>query len=279
MQKDGFTLFDAIKHAAKTGYEGIEFADLQIPESVSKEEYARKLRAACEEAGIAVSSAAIAADFAEDVEEQKAIVREWLDFSRAVGAKIMRTDILFGFSDGLRTETQIRERVAAPLRELAEYAKARGIMLVTENHGHLFCESRWLLKLTDWVNHDNFRLLADVGNFADAGCDCGLEVSRVAHLAAHVHLKDFHCKNGAEFYPGEGWFTTKSGDYIRGAIIGHGDIGVLKCIKHLDEIGYGGWLTVEFEGIEDALYAIEQSFRNAKRMLGSLNTFRWSESL
>jgi sugar phosphate isomerase/epimerase len=272
-------LFGAIKHAAKVGFEGIEFANLEIPKDVLARDYAAKLRDACKEAGIAVSSTAIGADFSGDIDEVKAHVRDWIDFTQTVGAGIMRTDILYDFSEGLQTETQISARVASPLRELAQYAKEHSVVLVTENHGRLFCESRWLLKLVDWVSHENFRLLLDVGNFADAGCDCGLEVSRLAHLAAHVHLKDFHFKDGGGFYPGEGWFATKTGDYIRGAIVGHGDVGVLKCIKSLDEIGYGGWLTIEFEGIEDALFAVEQGLKNTKRMLRSLDTFRWTESL
>ena len=43
---------------------------------------------------------------------------------------------------------------------------------------------------------------------------------------------------------------------------------VAECLKILRAAGYDGWLSVEFEGIEDCLMALEADLANLKEMLG-----------
>ena len=88
----------------------------------------------------------------------------------------------------------------------------------------------------------------------------------------HVHVKDFHFKSGNEiFLPSKGWFKSRGGNHLRGAILGHGTVPVWQCIKTLEENGYNGALSLEFEGIENTLYAIEESFSVLQKTLSLIN--------
>ena len=67
--------------------------------------------------------------------------------------------------------------------------------------------------------------------------------------------------------PGQGWFSSRGGNALRGTIIGHGVVNVKKCLSILKEAGYDEWLALEFEGIEDCLMGIKAGLDNLKEML------------
>ena len=83
----------------------------------------------------------------------------------------------------------------------------------------------------------------------------------------HVHAKDFHIKSGMGFNPGDGFFKSRGGNYLRGSIIGHGDIPVYQCLALLKDKGYNGPVSVEFEGIENCLKGIEIGHKNLTKMI------------
>ena len=104
------------------------------------------------------------------------------------------------------------------------------------------------------MNDGNFGMLVDIGNFSCADESSVTAVGRAAPYARHVHAKDFHIKSGMLDNPGDGWFMSRGGNYLRGAIIGHGDIPVKQCISTLARAGYDGYVTIEFEGLEDPMW-------------------------
>ena len=59
---------------------------------------------------------------------------------------------------------------------------------------------------------------------------------------------------------------TRGGNYLRGAIIGHGDVPVLQCLRVIKNAGYNGYITVEFEGMEDCLKGIKSGLNTLKRI-------------
>ena len=75
-------------------------------------------------------------------------------------------------------------------------------------------------------------------------------------------------KSRNEDNPGEGWFPTRSGNYLRGSILGHGNIPVRECISILKNSGYDGFLSLEFEGMEDPMLGIELGIDKLKRYVG-----------
>ena len=93
----------------------------------------------------------------------------------------------------------------------------------------------------------------------------GEAVGRLARHVFHAHAKDFHIKPGNSFNPGEGWFLSRGGNYLRGAIIGHGDVPLLQALRSLKRSGYNGVLSIEFEGMENLVDGIAISLENLRR--------------
>jgi sugar phosphate isomerase/epimerase len=95
-------------------------------------------------------------------------------------------------------------------------------------------------------------------------------VGVAARYAFHVHAKDFHFKSGMMPDPGEGWFRSRGGNWLRGAIVGHGDVPVLPCLAVLKRAGYDGTVSLEFEGMEDPILGITIGYNNLKRFVEML---------
>ena len=85
-------------------------------------------------------------------------------------------------------------------------------------------------------------------------------VGRLASYARHVHAKDFApaVSDG---------FLTRGGRRIRGTVIGEGMIPIAPCLGALLHAGYDGYVTVEYEGSEDALAAIARGKANLEALL------------
>jgi len=122
-------------------------------------------------------------------------------------------------------------------------------------------------RLANGVNHPNFGLLVDVGNFLCADDDPGMALGRLMPYAFHIHSKDFHVKPGALPNPGNGWFLSRGGNFIRGAIVVRGDFSVPQCLRIIKREGYDGVLSIEFEGLEEPLTGIAMGQENLRRFV------------
>ena len=110
-------------------------------------------------------------------------------------------------------------------------------------------------------------MLVDIGNFTCADDKPEIADSRVAPYAAYVHVKDFHIKSAEGTNPGEGFFTSRNGTYLRGAVIGHGNVPVQQCLRTLKKAGYDGNYAIEFEGIEHPMTGLKIGLANLKKYL------------
>ena len=261
-----------INKAKEMGFEGIEYTDggyMNEPES------AKKIRERAAEQGIEVVALAVGANFIQgsggNLKDEIARVCKIVDYAAEMGAKLMRHDVAYGFG-GERKHTRGYDdalpRLAEGCREVTKYAEQKGVKTMTENHGYFSQDAHRVEKLINTVGHDNFGALVDLGNFMCADEDPTLSVSIMAPYAFHVHAKDFHYKSGMDINPGTGWFQTRAGNYLRGAIIGHGEAKIYQSIQTLKKNGYDGYVTVEFEGMEDNLRGIEVGHANLKRFIG-----------
>ena len=263
MQHTGADLFRVCELAKELGFDGIEFTELPEPQL----ETAKKLREKCKELDLPIISYTVGADFLKgDGEVER--VKGQVDVAAALGVPVMRHDACYGYKDpGYRRGW--REAVAeiAPrIRKVTEYAATKGIRTCTENHGYFIQDSLRVETLIRAVDHENYGWLVDVGNFACADEDSVSAVSRAASYAVHVHAKDFLIKPAEGDDPGEGWFPSRSGNYLRGTVVGHGVIPVKQCLRILKAAGYEGYVSLEFEGAEDNIYALRAGLANLRKM-------------
>ena len=79
-----------------------------------------------------------------------------------------------------------------------------------------------------------------------------------------MHFKDFYFRPFDEPPGGGDWFRTSNGNYLRGAIVGHGDIPIRRIVKLIKASGYDGNITVEFEGMEECKAASRIAMDNLR---------------
>jgi len=270
---------DVISKAKEIGFDVIEFAGLIPPEGVTPETFAEQIKAECDRVGIEMGNYTIAADFLNgsngDWQAEVERLKEEVRIAHILGAPGMRHDSTWGVPasyKGAKGFDDVLPVLIKGCRAVTEFAAEYGIKTMVENHGFFSQDSERIEKLINGVNHPNFGALVDMGNFLCADEAPEKAVGRLMPYAFHVHAKDFHVKSGMMPDPGEGWFMSRGGNYLRGAIIGHGDVPILQCLKIMKNAGYNGVLSIEFEGMEDPLQGIAIGLKNLKKYLAQLES-------
>ena len=260
--------------AKEIGFEVVEFSTLQVPEGKKPLDFAPAVRAAADQAGMPIMNYTIGADFLNgsngDWQAEAERLKSEVQVAKILGAPGMRHDATRGFAagtTGARGFDDALPTLAKGCRRVTEYAADLGIRTMIENHGYFCQDSERVEKLINAVNHPNFGALVDMGNFMCADDPPEKAVGRLAPYAFHVHAKDFHFKPGTAPDPGKGWFRSRGGNYLRGSIIGHGDVPVTQCIGIMKRAGFDGTLSIEFEGMEEVLTGISIGLENLRRFV------------
>ena len=221
-------------------------------------------------AGLEISNYAIGANFITETEEQYeaeiARVMGEVDRVHRLGAKLMRHDVAARSDDrSIARFNEDVEKVAAACSRIADHAAQYGITTSLENHGYYVQASDRVQTLIHAVNRPNFKTTLDVGNFLCVDEDPVTAVKKNLPYASMVHIKDFYVRPSYR-NPGEGFFKSAGGNYLRGAIAGQGDLDMYEIIRSIKESGYDGFLSIEYEGMEDCAKGTKIAFENVKRI-------------
>lgn len=263
MRETGCNYFKICDLAKEMGYEGIEFIDLNLDVQPAESQIAlaQEIRAYCESISLPIAAYTIGADFI-DRENEVERLKGQVDVAVALGVKVMRHDVTWRRDIDWR---EIVARTAPMVREVAEYAASKGVVTCSENHGMIMQDAHRVEELILTVNHPNYRWLVDMGNFLCADEPPMHALPIAAKYAVHAHAKDFIFKSSA---PSDGWIITRGGNAIRGTIVGHGVVPIAECVAELRAAGYDGWLSLEFEGMEDNLTALKLGLQHLKKVAG-----------
>ncbi|RCX18182.1 sugar phosphate isomerase/epimerase [Fontibacillus phaseoli] len=220
-------------------------------------------------AGIEISNYAIGANFItdtdEDYEAEIARVIGEVDRVHRLGAKLMRHDVASREDTSILRFNEDLEKIAAACRRIADHAAQYGITTSVENHGYYVQASDRVQALLHAVDRPNYKTTLDVGNFVCVDENPVTAVKSNLKYASMVHIKDFYIRPSYR-NPGEGWFRSSGGNYLRGAIAGHGDIDLPEILRAIKSSGYDGFLSIEYEGMEDCLNGTKIAFDNVKRI-------------
>ena len=63
------------------------------------------------------------------------------------------------------------------------------------------------------------------------------------------------------------FFGTRNGNFLRGTVVGHGAVPVAACVDYLRKSGYDATLSLEFEGMEDNLPALDAGGRYLRALV------------
>lgn len=266
------TLEDVVAWIADHKAEGIEFSGLDEAARKDPIGRARQLRDFCAQRGLAICGYCVGAELLVPPAQQQQVVKDikgHIDVAAALGVKSMRHDVTRGpdaKASPAPTFEQVLAQIVPAIREAADYAQSKGVKTSLENHGFYMQASERVEKLLKAVDHSNFGLTLDMGNFLCVNEDPVAAVRRLARYAIHAHVKDFHVRP-KDRMPPSGWFATPTDIALRGAIVGHGVIDVPTQLKLLKQAGYDGYLSLEFEGMEDPPFGVEQGLAYLRQQL------------
>ena len=181
-------------------------------------------------------------------------------------------------------------------QDLCDYQAQYGKFISSENHGIMFNGADRMRRVYAAVNRPNYGITMDIGNSLCVGEDPLVLTGELLPLARRVHVKDFYIRSkeegltiGAEDLSGDyldtpgvighsGWIVSRYGDYLRGAIVGQGDLPMALIAEKIVSSGYDGrdgkegYLSVEFEGIEDPIYGSRTGLRSLRNLLEVCST-------
>jgi sugar phosphate isomerase/epimerase len=264
-----WTVLDAIDAAASLGAAHVEIVPLgfNLDDNPALIE---AIRQRADERGIALSNYAVGGNFSDlddaSFDAEVARLKAQVDIARALGVSRLRHDAAWTKDTSMAHYLTELPRLADACRQIAEYAAAFGIVTSVENHGYYLQASDRIHALLHAVNHPNFKTTVDIGNFMCADEEPTAAVRSVIGMASMLHVKDFY-KRSAARSPGEGWFPTTGGSVLRGAIVGHGDIDIPEVLRIARAGGYDGYVSIEFEGMEDCKLGTRLGFEYVQRIL------------
>ena len=229
--------------AEDLGLAGVELEDKHI--GAPTPERLTEVRNAAARYGLVIVNIAFMNNFgvaaAAGRRAEEARTRDWMDVSRRLGSRFLRT--FAGWPEGDRAARW--PDMIASLRSVAREAERLQVRLVMENHNHggFVQTSADVLTILDEVRSPALGLLLDTGNYLD-----GLaSIERTAALARHVHAK-----------------FTRVGSDGRDAGVDHDAVAAV-----LRAAGYDGWVAVEYEGPEPGRTAVPRALTYLRQALSS----------
>ncbi len=196
-------------------------------------------------------------------------VKKEVEVAAKLGVKLMRHDVGYRAKEKCTLEYFEKDlpKVADACREIADFAAQYGITTSVENHGYHFQGSERVRRLVTLVDRPNYRTTLDVGNFICADEDSVAATMNNIGIASMIHFKDFYIRKSVP--TAEGWFQSLHGKYLRGAITGCGDLDLAGVVKVIKSSGFNGYVSIEFEGMEECKQGAKISLENVKALFNA----------
>ena len=278
INKKDLTTLDAVREIAAYGADCIEFVDFLMEDG---DGFIDALNAVVRETGLSVSSYSIGAHVlglsAEDYAAELARVKRQIDTAHALGAKLLRSDLVRGARTTAENEAECFAHdlptLVAAAQELADYARPLGMDITVENHGMYVNGADRLRNLITQTARGNYGCTLDIGNCLCVDEDPMAFTRALLPYAKIVHFKDFLIRPASDVPARSktgrpGWITTPAGHFLRGTIIGDGDIDTPAVMRRIQAAGYNGAVILEFEGLEDCREGAKASLANVRQFAG-----------
>lgn len=172
----------------------------------------------------------------EAAERNKAVEnhKKWVDAASFLGCHSIRVNLF-----GSEVPEEWKTNSIDALSKLAEYAKAKDVNILVENHGYLSSNADLLVEVMQGVNMENCGTLPDFGNFClkrEGGqrwdADCVEEFPRYEGVKKMMPY--------AKAVSAKSYTFDKDGNEDL--------IDYKKMLKIIKDSGYDGFIGVEFEG-------------------------------
>jgi sugar phosphate isomerase/epimerase len=236
------TLEGFIDMAAGQPLDAVELTAYYFPETSPR--YLARLKGRATRLGLDISGTAVGNNFcgtnASRQKEQIAHVKSWIEHTSRLGGKTMR--IFAGSVERGDAEERARQRCLEAMHECCEHAGQFGIYLALENHGGITATPEQMLALVRGVKSDWFGVNLDTGNFHTQ--DPYADLARLAPYAVNVQLKTEIQRAGK---------AREEADLKR-------------LVQMLRDVGYRGYVALEYEAAEDAKVAVPRHLRTLREL-------------
>jgi sugar phosphate isomerase/epimerase len=245
---------------------------------------AKNLKKIAGDCGSAIGNYSLNANFLQLAQNEYGAeierVKRHIDAAAKLGAETMRID---ASSYRRKPEHNTIENFIGDLPQIAEtydnlcvFAKKYGLVVLLENHGFHINGSDRVGAVLSLVKNGNFSHQLDVGNFLCVDENPEIAAKKLAPKAKAIHMKDFYVRDensdpgdATQFDCSGSWFRSQHGAYLRGSILGQGDMDMKKISKIIKDSGFDGCAYLEYEGMEDCYYGTKVGFENMKKLLAN----------
>ncbi len=199
--KEGIDLFDLVDFCAKNNIDGVDLTGYFFPgfPEVPADSYIYDLKRKAFECGVGVSGTGARNNFTTSDKDKRAadvkIIKDWVVVASKLGAPVLRVfadtqmramtwhDVAKGF-----TEDQVREWIAADLRECTAFGSDHGVIIGVQNHGDFLRTADDLIKLVGMVDSPWCGAIVDTGYFRSP--DPYVEMEKAAPYAVNWQVKE-----------------------------------------------------------------------------------------
>lgn len=234
-------------------------------------EQAREMADVAKEVGLEISCVAQDSNYhVYDEAQNRAGIEESirrLETATILGTDMVRLDprtSLPNSPDEVDVDDLI-ERMAKSMAEVADVAATKNIQIGIENHGRLLGSIASTKRIIDLINRPNVGINIDFTNFRHVFGEDHIEATRIfAPQTRHVHAKDFYKR--AEKPNEDGWNEIPTGEYIKRATGGEGDMGWPEVFTILHDAGYTGTISLEVSDPADIHGSVAKGVSNIKNL-------------
>lgn len=238
------TMHDFLEAAADLALDGVEPTSYYFPPNVDLA-YLNDYKRRAFRLGLDISGTAIGNNFtlpagdARDAEIAKA--KLWIDRAAEMDAPVIR--VFAGSVPRGLTEDEAFANAVSAMEEALAHAERRGVTLALENHGGITTTPDQLLRLVKAIDHPNFGVNLDTGNFR--GEDPYADLARLAPYALNVQVKTEIQPAGKPKEPAD----------------------LERLIAMLRDARYSGYVVLEYEAAEEPKSAIPGHVRTLRRLI------------
>ena len=255
--KEDYPIEDCIEQAAAAGFDGVEVLHIQM--TSEENAYLQNIKRRAYELGLALMGFSTHQGFVDpDAGERRSEIektKHQVDLAAAMGIPTMRINTgRWGTSESF-DELMANRGIEPPLEgytddeafvwvidaigECTDYAAEKGVILGLENHWGLGRTPEGVLKIVEAVDSPWLQVTLDTGNFLEDPYE------KLAKLAPYTVLLQ-----AKTYYGGGTWYTLDL-DYERIAQI-------------MQDAGFEGWVSLEFEGKATAEEAVPKSLERLR---------------
>jgi sugar phosphate isomerase/epimerase len=237
-----------LEYVARVGFEGIDLTGYYFPgyPDVPSDEFIYRIKQKAFRLGIEICGSGVRNNFAQADpaarEADKKLVREWIEVASKLGGQTLRIFSGNNVPEGYQRQEVFRWIVDS-VKECAEYAGKRGVMLAIQNHDDFLKTADQVEELLQAIDSEWVGLMLDIGSYRMA--DPYVEIRQTIHYAITWQLKE-------EVYINEKVVKT--------------DLDKMKEI--IAQSNFRGYLPIEILGAGDPKQKVATMFGEVKKRFG-----------